>query len=222
MKKVIVSWSSGKDSAWMLFKLLQDPMIEVVGLCCSINSEAKRVAMHGVHIDLLQKQADALDLPLDLIELPFPCSNEDYLSIMSDYIASLKQKNIDAMAFGDLFLADVKVYREDMFKGTGIEAIFPVWDSNTKTLPQQLFDAEFKTLITCIDTTKLPASLIGAKYDHAFLNALPEGVDLCGENGEFHTFVYSAPMFSHPIPVTKGVEVERAGFLYVDLIFDPQ
>ncbi len=218
MKKVIVSWSSGKDSAWMLFQLLQDPQIEVVGLCCSINSEARRVAMHGVQIDLLQKQAAALKLPLDLIELPFPCSNEDYLEIMSDYIASLKDKNIDAMAFGDLFLADVKAYREEMFKNTGIEAIFPVWDSNTKTLPKQLFDAGFQTMITCVDTTKLPRTLIGSLYDQAFIDALPEGVDPCGENGEFHSFVFAAPMFNNPIEVIKGEEVERAGFLYIDLI----
>ncbi len=218
MKKVIVSWSSGKDSAWMLSQLLQDPTVEVVGLCCSINSEAKRVAMHGVHIDLLQKQAAALNLPLDLIELPFPCSNEDYLNIMSNYIASLKEKNIDAMAFGDLFLADVKAYREEMFKDTGIEAIFPVWGSNTHALPQQLFSAGFQTIITCVDTTKLPSSLIGSVYDQAFIDALPEGIDPCGENGEFHTFVFAAPMFENPIEVIKGETVERAGFLYIDLI----
>lgn len=218
MKKVIVSWSSGKDSAWMLFQLLKDPSIEVVGLCCSINREAKRVAMHGVQIDLLQKQADALNLPLDLIELPFPCSNEDYLNQMSAYINSLKERNIDAMAFGDLYLDDVKAYREDMFADSGIEVIFPLWQSDTKAIPQQLFDAGFRTFITCIDPAKIPSDLIGIEYNQAYIDALPADVDPCGENGEFHSFIFDAPMFSQPIKVKKGEVVERDGFLYADVL----
>ncbi len=217
-KRTIMSWSSGKDSAWTLFQLLQNPDIEVVGLCCTINKEAQRVAMHGVNVELVKQQAERLNIPLDLVELPFPCDNQTYLEIMANYVDSLTKREIEVFAFGDIFLEDVKLYREQMLAGTNIEAIFPLWGSNTSTLSKEMVKSEFKTVITCIDPSKLPESLIGSDYNSEFIASLPEGVDPCGENGEFHSFVYAAPMFPTPIEFKKGDRVNKEGFLYVDLI----
>lgn len=216
-KKVVMSWSTGKDSAWTLYQLQQDPSIEVVGLFCSINAKFQRVAMHGVSVALLKKQAQALGLPLAIIELPFPCTNEDYQTIMGDYFHSLTQQGIDAIAFGDLFLEDVKQYRETMLADTELSAIFPVWQTDTALFSKRLIDEKFAAITCCIDGKKLNHQHIGKKYSLAFIQSLPEHCDPCGENGEFHTFVFDAPNFNAPIEVELGEIVERDSFIFIDL-----
>jgi diphthamide synthase (EF-2-diphthine--ammonia ligase) len=191
-RKVLLSWSSGKDSAWSLH-VLRARGVEVVGLLTSINMHFQRVAMHGTRHVLLKAQSDAARLPLWEIPLPWPCSNEIYERAMSETCAAAVRAGVSAIAFGDLFLEDVRRYREDRLRGTGLEPIFPLWGR---------------------DTTELIAEMIG--YD--LLRRLPHGVDPCGENGEFHTFAYSGPMFDEPIPIVRGETVTRDGFLYADVL----
>lgn len=217
-KKVIMSWSSGKDSAWTLYQLQKNPDIEIVGLCCTINKEAQRVAMHGVNVELVKRQAAQLNIPLDLVELPFPCDNQQYLEIMAQYVDSLKTRGVEQFVFGDIFLEDVKFYREQMLAGTDIEAVFPLWGKDTKALSSEMVASGFKTLITCVDPSKLNADLVGQDYTQAFIDQLPQNVDPCGENGEFHSYVYDAPIFPNEIEFSKGEIVEKESFLYIDLI----
>lgn len=217
-EKTLMSWSSGKDSAWGLHLLRQDPGYEVAGLFTTVNQAVERVSMHGVRLALLQKQAERLGLPLQVIDLPSPCNNSDYELIMTEFVDQSKKNGVSCFAFGDLFLEDIRRYREKQLLGTGITPVFPVWDLNTERLASEMIAAGLKTVITCVDPSKVPAELAGAEFDRAFLRALPESVDPCGENGEFHSFVYDGPMFEQAIAVKRGEIVEKEGFIYADLI----
>lgn len=216
--KVLLSWSSGKDSAWALHTLRQDPAIEVVGLFTTLNQAFERVAMHGVRKQLLMQQAECVGLPLIAIDLPWPCTNEDYARIMTDFIAGVVAEGIHQMAFGDLFLEDVRAYREKQLLGTGIEPLFPLWGSDTAKLAQQMMAAGLRARISTLDPKKLDVSLGGHEFDPALLAALPAGVDPCGENGEFHTLAWDGPMFLRPLAIRVGETVERDGFVFTDLL----
>ncbi len=217
-KKVLLSWSSGKDSAWALHQLQQDPAIEVVGLFSTLNQEFERVAIHGVRKQLLMQQAECLGLPLRTLDLPWPCSNEDYARIMSGFVAEVVASGIRHMAFGDLFLEDVRAYRERQLEGTGIEPLFPLWGSDTTELAQRMIAAGLKAHISTLDPSKLAASLGGHAFDQALLAALPAGVDPCGENGEFHTLAVDGPMFLRPLAIEVGETIVRDSFVYTDLL----
>ncbi|MFZ3405268.1 ATP-binding protein [Aeromonas salmonicida] len=216
--KVLLSWSSGKDSAWALHRLQQDPAIEVVGLFTTLNQAFERVAMHGVRKQLLMQQAECVGLPLTTLDLPWPCTNEDYARIMTDFIASVVAQGIRHMAFGDLFLEDVRAYREKQLVGMGIEPLFPLWGSKTDELARQMMAAGLRARISSLDPKKLDAGLGGHDFDPALLAALPQGVDPCGENGEFHTLAYDGPMFLRPLAMYVGETVERDGFIFTDLL----
>jgi uncharacterized protein (TIGR00290 family) len=217
LKRVALSWSSGKDSAWSLGLLRQDPGIEVVALITTINQEFDRVAMHAVRRELVELQADAAGLPLWKAPLPWPCSNEEYEARMREVFARALGEGVQAIAFGDLFLADIRAYRERQLAGTGLEPLFPVWQIPTRELAATMIAAGLRAKITCIDPKILPREFAGRDFDTAFLNDLPAGVDPCGENGEFHSFVYAGPMFRAAIPVELGEIVERDGFFFADL-----
>jgi len=212
-----LSWSSGKDSAWSLEMLRRDG-IPVTGLFTSVNAAFDRVAMHAVRRSLLEAQAHAAGLPLHVIEIPYPCPNADYDRIMGAFVERAKAAGVTAMAFGDLFLADIRAYRETQLAGSGITPIFPLWERNTHDLAREMITAGLVAHITCVDPTKLDRSFAGRMFDTAFLADLPPGIDPCGENGEFHTFVSAGPMFRAPIPVRVGEITERDGFVFADLI----
>ena len=218
MKKVLLSWSSGKDSAWSLYLLRQQPGIEVAGLLTTFNGAADRVAMHAVRRGLVEMQAERTGLPLWTVDLPWPCSNADYEQRMADVCHRAVAAGITAMAFGDLFLQDIRDYRLRNLQSTGLEAMFPLWDLPTPTLGRQMIAGGIKARLTCVDPSRLDASFGGREYDQQLLADLPAEVDPCGENGEFHTFVYDAPVFSHPIPVRNGEVVLRDNFLFSDLL----
>jgi uncharacterized protein (TIGR00290 family) len=216
--KTILSWSSGKDSAWSLHTLRGDPSIEVVGLLTTINEAFDRVAMHGVRRQILEAQAEAAGLPLHVVPLPWPCSNDDYERLMGDYVRAKVAAGIEAMAFGDLFLEDIRAYREQKLHGTGLKPIFPLWGKPTPTLAEEMIDGGLVTYIATVDPKKLDPSFAGRVFDRAFLDDLPNGIDPCGENGEFHTCVAAGPMFSRHLPIRPGEVVARDGFVFADLI----
>ena len=219
MKKItLLSWSSGKDSAWALHTLRQNPEIELVGLFCTVNQDFSRVAMHGVRTELLQRQAQAAGLPLHIIYIPYPCSNEQYAQVMSEFVEQAKSDGVTHFAFGDLFLEDVRRYREERLQGTGITPIFPLWGANTVELSQTMVAAGLKSVLTCVNPKQLPKAFAGRTFDAALLRDLPQDVDPCGENGEFHSFAFAGPMFTQPIPFTIGETVERDGFVFTDLV----
>jgi uncharacterized protein (TIGR00290 family) len=215
--RVALSWSSGKDSAWSLHLLRQDPQVEVVCLITTINQEFDRVAMHAVRRELLELQAASVGLPLRVVPLPWPCSNEQYETRMRDLCGSLVRDGIEAIAFGDLYLADIRAYREKQLSGTGLEPLFPVWQLPTRDLAASMIQAGIRAKITCIDPKVLDRGFAGRDFDHSFLADLPPGVDPCGENGEFHSFVYDGPVFRARIPVETGKIVERDGFVFADV-----
>lgn len=214
---VLVSWSSGKDSAWTLYQLQQDPEFEVVGLVTTMNQSFDRVAMHAVRRQILEQQARAAGIELFPIELPWPCSNTDYGAIMEKFIAGIAAKGIRHMAFGDLFLEDIRAYREKQLQGSGITPLFPLWQQATALLASDMIDAGLEAWLTCVDPSSIPASFAGRRFDHELLANLPDNVDPCGENGEFHTCVTHGPMFSQAIDITRGACVERDGFVFADL-----
>ena len=218
--KVLLSWSSGKDSAWALHRLRQDPAIEVVGLFTTLNQAFERVAMHGVRKSLLARQAQCVGLPLMTIDLPWPCSNEEYGRIMTGFIGEVVARGIRHMAFGDLFLEDVRAYRERQLAGTGITPLFPLWGSDTTELAQQMMAAGLRARVCTLDPKTLDMSLGGHEFDEALLAALPTGVDPCGENGEFHTLAWDGPMFQRPLAIRVGETVLRDGFVFTDLLAD--
>lgn len=217
-KKTLLSWSSGKDSAWALHVLRADPHIEVVGLFCTINKAFDRVAMHGVRVELLRQQADSAGLPLQLIEIPYPCSDSIYAEVMAAFVATAKNNAIECFAFGDLFLADIRQYREERLRDTGITPIFPLWGLPTPALAQTMLAGGLQAMITCADPKRIPAHFSGREYNQALLDDLPAGVDPCGEYGEFHSFACAGPMFQYPIKVTVGETVNRDGFVFTDLL----
>jgi uncharacterized protein (TIGR00290 family) len=215
-RRVALSWSSGKDSAWALHLLRQDPGIEVVALVTTLNEQFDRVAMHAVRRELLELQAVEVGIPLWTVALP--CSNEQYEARMRDLCSRAIREGVQAMAFGDLFLADIRAYREKQLAGTGLRPLFPVWQIPTAQLAAEMVAAGLKAKITCVDPRVLPAEFAGRDFDAQFLKDLPGTVDPCGENGEFHSFVYQAPGFRHPIDIAVGERVERDGFVFSDII----
>jgi len=217
-KPVLLSWSGGKDSAWALHLLRADPRYRVVGLLTTINQEFARVAMHGFRESLLDLQGEAAGLPLWKVPLPWPCSNEDYESLMAEVCERAVAEGIEAIAFGDLFLEDIRAYRIAKLAGTGLEPIFPCWLLPTAALAREMIACGVKAHLTCVDPRQLDCSFAGRAFDAQLLADLPEGVDPCGERGEFHTFVSEAPVFSRSIEVRAGETVERDGFVYADLL----
>ena len=221
VKKVALSWSSGKDSAWTLQLLRQCSDIQVVALITTFNSEADRVAMHAVRRALVEAQAERTGLPLWAVELPWPCSNSEYEDRMRAVCQRATAEGITAVAFGDLFLQDVRDYRVRQLHGTGLEPLFPVWQIPTDQLSREMIAAGVKAKITCVDPSKLQKSFAGQDYDLRLLQALPAGIDPCGENGEFHTFVYDSPVFNRPIEVRSGEVIEHDGFVFADFLLMP-
>ena len=217
-KKTLLSWSTGKDSAWTLYKLREDPEIELVGLFTTINEKYNRVNMHGTPVELLRKQAGSADLQLHEISLPDPCTNEIYNATMQSFIDKCKRDNIEYMAFGDIFLPDVREYREKQLKGTGIKPIFPLWGTPTCTLTEEMLSAGLLAYISCIDMAKIPISFVGKQWTYDLLAEYPDDCDPCGENGEIHTVAVDGPMFYYPIPVRVGEIVKRDGFAYADIV----
>jgi len=218
-KRVVVSWSGGKDAAWALYRLRQDPGVEVVGLLTTVTTALERVAMHGVRIELLRAQAAAAGLPLHEVGLYWPCSNERYEDAMRSAVAELHRAWAPThVAFGDLFLPDVRAYREERMRGTGLEPLFPLWLAPTRALIDTMLAAGVRTRIVCLDPAQLPRELAGRELDGDLLDALPDGVDPCGERGEFHTFVSEGPMLGAPVAVSPGNVVEREGFVFADLL----
>lgn len=218
MKKVLLSWSSGKDSAWTLHLLRGHADLQVAALITTFNTAANRVAMHAVRRTLVESQAERTDLPLWAVELPWPCSNSEYEDRMRVVCERAAAEGITAVAFGDLFLQDIRDYRVRQLQGTGLEPMFPLWQIPTRDLALSMIAAGVKAKITCVDPSRLAKSFAGRDFDQPLLEALPPGIDPCGENGEFHTFVYDAPVFSRPVPVLSGEVVERDGFVFADVL----
>ena len=217
--KVLVSWSTGKDSAWMLHVLKQQHPEAAAGLLTTTNQAFDRVAMHAVRRELLDAQAAATGLPLHVVPLPWPCSNEQYESIMRTAIAGFVADGFTHVAFGDLFLEDVRQYREDRLAGSGLEPLFPIWKTKpTRDLAHDMIEAGLKARLTCIDPRTLDRSFAGRAFDEQLLNDLPAGIDPCGENGEFHSFAFAGPMFTEEITVTVGDTVDRDDFVFSDLV----
>ncbi|MCG8369722.1 MAG: adenine nucleotide alpha hydrolase [Proteobacteria bacterium] len=215
-KRVLLSWSSGKDSAWCLHALRQDAQVEVAGLLTTFNRTAGRVAMHAVRRSLVEAQAEAANLPLHAVDLPWPCPNEAYESAMRNAMEPLRTA-IDAVAFGDLFLEDIRAYRESKMRPLNLEPLFPLWQQETGPLARTMIESGLKAVLTCVDPKQCPAGFAGRRFDTDLLERLPGNVDPCGENGEFHTFVTAGPMFSHDVNVTVGETLTREGFVFADL-----
>lgn len=216
--RTLLSWSSGKDSAWALHQIRQDPTVDLVGLFTTVNAEAQRVAIHGVRQTLLEAQAEAVGLPLHTIALPFPCSNAAYEACMARFHQSVAEQGVEAIAFGDLFLEDVRQYRERTLRGTGLQSRFPLWGMDTATLARTMMAAGLKARLSCIQNDKLTTPFLGRAFDAALLADLPEGIDPCGEWGEFHTFAWDGPMFRNPVNVHPGeVRVQELAS-FIDLL----
>jgi uncharacterized protein (TIGR00290 family) len=215
--KTLLSWSSGKDSAWALHLLRQDPDVELVGLLTTVNAAFDRVAMHGVRRSILEAQAQAAGLPLHVVELPWPCPNETYEQLMGAFVRNAVASGVEQIAFGDLFLEDIRRYREDKLAGTGLKPVFPVWGKDTGVLAREMIAAGLRTHVSVVDKSKLDASFAGRVFDEDFLRDLPDGIDPCGENGEFHTCVSAGPMFASALDITPGERVDRDGFVFADL-----
>lgn len=216
--KILLSWSSGKDSAWALHVLRQDPSVQVHALLTTVNADADRVAMHAVRRTLVEAQADAAGLPLWQVQIPSPCPNEIYEARMRDAMARARTEGFTHVAFGDLFLEDVRQYRESRMAGTGLDPIFPLWKRPTDLLAREMLASGLGAILTCVDPTQLDRRFAGRRFDSSLLAELPPGVDPCGERGEFHTFCSAGPMFRHEIAVEPGVTVERDGFVFADVI----
>jgi len=217
-RPVLLSWSSGKDSAFALGALRRDPTVEVRGLLTSVNATHERVAMHAVRRQLLRAQAAAVGLPLVEVEIPSPCTNEQYEAAMRAALAGPLEDGVRAIAFGDLFLTDIRAYREEKNREVGLDSVFPLWGRDTRELARAMVDAGQRAVLTCVDPKQLDPSFAGRAFDHALLDELPEGVDPCGENGEFHSFVWDGPEFAAPIAIEVGEVVERDGFVFADVV----
>jgi uncharacterized protein (TIGR00290 family) len=220
MKRTVLSWSSGKDSAWSLHLLRQQNEHEVVGLLTTFNQAANRVAMHAVRRSLVETQARAAGIPLWDVDLPQPCSNADYERIMRDTCKAAVQSGIEYIAFGDLFLTDIRAYREKQLENSGLKPIFPVWGMPTPELARSMIKSGVRGKLTCVDPKRLAPEFVGREFDEQLLSDLPPEIDPCGENGEFHTFAYAGPMFGHNLSVQVGEIVARDGFVFADLSLD--
>lgn len=217
MKRTLLSWSSGKDSAWSLHLLRQQNEYEIVGLLTTFNQVANRVAMHAVRRSLVEAQAKAAGIPLWDVDLPWPCSNADYECIMKETCKAVAQTGIGYIAFGDLFLTDIRAYREKQLEDSGLQPIFPVWGMPTRELACSMIKSGVRAKLTCIDSKFLAPEFVGREFNEQLLSDLPPEIDPCGENGEFHTFVYAGPMFERDLPVELGEIVSRDRFVFADL-----
>ncbi len=218
VKRVLLSWSSGKDSAWTLHVLRQRADCEIVGLLTTVNAQFDRVAMHGTRRSVLEAQAEAAGLPLWIVPLPWPCTNEIYEARMREVCDRAVSEGVAGVAFGDLFLRDVRKYRETQLKPTGLEPLFPLWEQPTAALAREMIAGGLHARLTCVDLKQLPASFAGREFDLGFLDDLPAETDPCGERGEFHSCVYAGPMFKKPISLQPGEVVVRDGFAYADFL----
>jgi uncharacterized protein (TIGR00290 family) len=216
--RALLAWSSGKDSAWALHLLRQRGEVEIAGLLTTVNQQHGRVAMHAVREELLEKQAEAAGVPLLKVPLPWPCSNQQYEEAMAAALRRATSDGIKVVAFGDLFLEDIRQYREQKLAGSGIEPLFPLWGLPTRELAREMIAGGLRAVLTCVDPRQLPARFAGRDFDAAFLADLPDGVDPCGERGEFHTFAWDGPMLSRPVAAKPGEVVERDGFVFADLL----
>jgi uncharacterized protein (TIGR00290 family) len=216
--KALIAWSSGKDSAWALHETRVTGDFEIVGALTTMTDTFRRVSMHGVREELLRAQLDAAGLRPVIIHIPYPCPNEIYERKMAEAVSAARASGVTHMIFGDLFLEDVRAYRERQLSGTGIVPVFPLWDRPTRALADDMIDAGTEAYVCTVDLKKLPASFAGRRFDRALLEALPAGIDPCGENGEFHSFVSGGPMLSRKVAVKTGQTVERDGVAYTDLL----
>jgi uncharacterized protein (TIGR00290 family) len=216
----MISWSSGKDSAWMVHVLRQRRDVEIGALLTTINEPAQRVAMHGVRVDVLEAQAEALQLPLWQIPIPSPCPNEVYERAMADAVRRAVAEGFTHIAFGDLFLEDIRRYREERLAGTGLTPLFPLFGVDTAALAHTMVASGLRARITCLDPKVLDRKFAGREFNARLLAELPPSIDSCGERGEFHTCAYAGPMFRREIPLHTGVTVERDGFVFTDLTQD--
>lgn len=216
--KTLIAWSSGKDSAWALHRMRQTGDFEIVGALTTVTETFGRVSMHGVREELLAAQLAAVGLESIQVSIPYPCPNEIYEARMAAALATARASGITHMVFGDLFLEDVRRYREDKLAGTGITPLFPLWGEPTDALARAMINAGVETYLACVDLKQLSITFAGRRLDHRLLAALPPNVDPCGENGEYHTFVANGPMFARRVPVRAGTVVEREGFAFADLV----
>ncbi|UWX60258.1 diphthine--ammonia ligase [Chryseobacterium oranimense] len=207
--KAVFNWSSGKDSALALYKIQQENKTEITTLLTSINKEFQRISMHGVHVSLLEKQAESMEIPLIKMELPKEPSMHEYRDIMSKTMTDIQSLGITQSVFGDIFLEDLRLYREDQLTSIGMEAVFPLWKHNTTDLIHEFLALGFKTIVTCVNETYLDKSFAGRIIDRDFINDLPKNVDPCGENGEFHTFTFDGPIFRNPVSFEIGETVKK-------------
>jgi uncharacterized protein (TIGR00290 family) len=216
--KTLVSWSSGKDSAWMVHVLRERGLADVTGLLTTVNEAFDRVAMHAVRLELLEAQADAVGAPLWKVPIPYPCSNEVYERAMADACARAVAAGITHVAFGDLFLEDVRRYREERLAGTGLTPLFPLFGADTTALAADMIRGGLAAILTCVNPKLLDPSFAGREFDASLLADLPPSVDPCGERGEFHTFAYRGPMFRRPLILRRGEVVHRDGFVFADVL----
>ena len=219
--KALISWSSGKDSAFALHEVRRAGEFDVVGALTTVTETFDRVSIHGVRQEILRAQCHAAGLPQTIVPIPYPCPNEIYEARMGEAVASAVRAGITHMIFGDLYLADIRAYREQKLAGTGITPVFPLWQRPTPALARAMIASGLETYIATVDLKKLPAKFAGRKFDAQLLADMPEGIDPCGENGEFHTCVVAGPMFSRRLAVTAGERVERDGYAYCDLVLTP-
>ena len=218
--KALVSWSSGKDCAFAFHHARKSGAYDVVGALTTVTETFGRVSIHGVREEILRAQLDAAALPPIIVPIPYPCSNEIYEQRMAEAIASARRDGITHIIFGDLFLEDIRAYRIAKLEGTGITPVFPLWQKPTAQLARDMIASGLEAYVVTLDLAKLPASFVGRRFDESLLADLPEGIDPCGENGEFHTCVVGGPMFNHPLRVVAGERVTRDGFAYSDLLLE--
>jgi uncharacterized protein (TIGR00290 family) len=217
--RILVSWSSGKDSAWMVHTLRRRGDVEIGALLTTINEPAQRVAMHAVRVEVLQAQAAALGFPLWMVPIPSPCTNEVYEATMRGTVARAVGEGFTHAAFGDLFLEDIRAYREERLAGSGLTPLFPLFgtDADTPRLAREMIAGGLRARITCLNPKVMDRRFAGREFDAALLDELPPSIDPCAERGEFHTCAYDGPMFNHPVPVETGITVERDGYVFTDL-----
>ncbi len=215
-----MAWSGGKDSTLALHTLLQNNQYEIAGLMTTVTEPQNRISMHGVRVSLLEKQAKTLGLPLHKIIIPTKCDFEKYEKKLKEKLLKLKQRGVWGVAFGDIFLEDIRKYREEKLSPINLTPVFPIWGRTTKNLSNQFIDLGFQSIITCIDTRKLDKSFIGKPFTHAFINRLPKTVDPCGENGEFHSFVFDGPIFKKPLNISVGENKLKDDYCFCDLMED--
>jgi uncharacterized protein (TIGR00290 family) len=217
-KRVLIAWSGGKDSAWALHVLRRQPDVEIAGLFTTIHEDVARVAVHAVRTALLVEQASAAALPLHTLAIPRPCPNAVYEKVLSEFLEEQKKLGVGHVAFGDLFLEDIRRYRERQFAGSGVELLFPLWRLPTRALAQEMTAAGVRAWIACVDLRRAPREWAGATFDSRFVERMPAAMDPCGENGEFHTFVFEGPMVNAPVRARPGAITEEGGFAYADLL----